>query len=93
MGLASLYDEDTATICDVIRGPGGLVSSEMLDRRNQIPILVAKNLKLTAFMFKLMECCSKAYDIKHVNSTSVMQYQHQWELEQKKIDDADMPKV
>ena len=50
-------------------------------------------MNLTAFMFKTMECCSKAYDIKHVNSMSVLNCQHQCELEQKKTDDAKVPKV
>ena len=40
-----------------------------------------------------MENCSKEYSIKCVNSTSVLQYQHQWELKQKKTDDAEAPKV
>ena len=61
--LASISDEDNATICGVIRRPGGLMRRMMPDRGNQISILVAKNLKLTALMFKSMECCSKAYDI------------------------------
>ena len=52
-----------------------------------------KNLKLAAFMLKMMECCSKAYDIGHVNSTSVLQYQHQSELEQKKVDNTKALKV
>ena len=44
-------------------------------------------------MFKTMECCSNIYDIKHVNSTSLLHYQHQWELELKKTDDTEAPKV
>ena len=40
-----------------------------------------------------MKNCSKDYEIRQVNSTSVLQYQHQCELEQKKIDDAGAPKV
>ena len=44
-------------------------------------------------MFKFMEHCSKAYDIRHVNNITVLQYQHQWELEQKKSDDTKAPKV
>ena len=62
-------------------------------RGNQISALVANNLNLTAFMFKSIECCFKAYDIRHVTSTSVLQYQHQWELEQKKADDLEAPKI
>ena len=53
--LASLSDEDITTICDVIRRSGGLLSMKMLDRGNQISILAANNLKLTAFMFKSIE--------------------------------------
>ena len=60
---------------------------------NQISILVAKNLKLIVFMFKSMKCCSKAYDIKHVNGTSVLCYQHQWELKQEKTDNIKASKV
>ena len=91
--IASISDEDIATVWDVIRRPGGLVSSKMPDRENRISIPVAKNLELSAFMFKSMEHCSKAYSIKHVNSSSVLQYQHQCKLEQKKTDDTKMLKV
>ena len=45
-----------------------------------------------AFMFKTMKHCSKDYEIRHVNSTSVLQYQHKWELDQKKIDKAEAPR-
>ena len=65
----------------------------MPDRGNLISVLAIKNLKLKAFVFKRMEYCSKTYKIKCVNSTSVLQYQHQWELEQKKIDNVKAPKV
>ena len=40
-----------------------------------------------------MEHCSKAYNIRCANNTSVMQYIHQWELEQKKTDDLKVPMV
>ena len=63
------------------------------DRGNQISALVADNLKFPVFMFKKMEHCSKAYDIKHVNRTSMLQYQPQWELEQKKADNTEASKV
>ena len=43
-------------------------------------------------MFKTMEHCSKSYDIGHFNSTSVLHYQHQWELKQKKTNDTEEPK-
>ena len=65
----------------------------MPDRENEISILAAKNLKLAALMFNMIEHCSKTYDIMHVDSTSVLQYQHQWRLEQKKADDINAPKV
>ena len=91
--LASLSDEDIATICDVIHRPSGLVSWKTPDRGNQIFVLAKKNLKLAAFMCKTMEHCFKDNEIQHVNSTSVLQYQHQWELEQKKMDKAEAPKV
>ena len=84
--LASLFDEDITTICDIIRRPEGLVNGRKLDKGNLISALVAKNLMLAAFMFKSMKNCSKAYDIRHVDSTSVLHYQHKWELEQKKTD-------
>ena len=70
--LASLFDKDITAICDVTRRPGGLVSGNTPDRGNQISVLVTKNLKLAAFMFKLMECCFKADAIQCVNSTSVL---------------------
>ena len=50
-------------ICGVIRRFGGLVNSKTPDRGSQIFILVAKNLKLAALMFKSIKYCSKAYDI------------------------------
>ena len=46
-----------------------------------------------AFMFKTIKCCSKDYRIQDINSTSVLHYQHQWELEQKKSDNIKAPKV
>ena len=53
--LASLSDENITMICDVIRWPGGLVSSTTPVRGNQISILVAKNIKLAVFMLKSLE--------------------------------------
>ena len=70
--LASLSDEDIVIVCNVSKRTGGLAGSKMPDWENQISILAAKNLKLAAFMFKLMEHCSKACDIKHVNSKTVL---------------------
>ena len=75
--VASLSNEDIAAICDVICRPGGLVSGKTLDRGNLISVLAAKNMKLAAFMFKTKEHCSKDYDIRHVNWTSVLQHWHQ----------------
>ena len=60
---------------------------------NQISILTMKNLKLTAFAFKNINHCSKAYDIKCISNTSVLQYQHQWELEQKKTENTKVSTV
>ena len=74
--LASLSDEDITIIWDVIRRPGGLVGNKMPDRGNQISFLAAKSMKLTAFMLKMLEHCSRAYNIKYVNSTSVLKYLH-----------------
>ena len=53
--LASISDEDIATICGMICRPGRFVSEKTPDRRNQNSILASKNLKLMAFMFKTME--------------------------------------
>ena len=91
--LASLSDKDITTICEEIRRPSGLIGGKMPDRGNQIFILAAKNLKLAAFMFKTMECCSRTSDIRSVCSTSVLKYQHQWKLEQKKPVNIEAPKV
>ena len=52
-----------------------------------------KNLKLVVIMFNTMEHCSKDYRNEDVNSTSLIHYQHQWELEQKKSYDIEAPKV
>ena len=86
--LASLSDEYIATFFHVIRMPG-----KMPNRGHQISVLAGKNLKHAALMFQSMECCSRIYDIKHVNSTSVLQCKHQWELEQKKTNATDAHKV
>ena len=53
--LASLSDDDINTT----RRCCGLVSRRATGRGDQISILVAKNHKLDAFMFKTMEHCSK----------------------------------
>ena len=70
--LAILSDKDIAAIHNVIRMFCGLVSRKTSDMGDQISVLMVKSLKLAVFMFKLMECCFKAYGIKHVNSTSVL---------------------
>ena len=51
------------------------------------------SLKIAAFMIKTLEHCSRAYNIRHVNSMSVLTYQHQCELEQKELDYLEVPKV
>ena len=79
--LASLSDEDIM-VCDIIRRPIGLGSGKTPGK--QISILVAKNLKFAALMFKLMEHCSKADDIWHVDIISVLQYQYQWDCNKRK---------
>ena len=91
--LASLSDENIATICGRLHRPNGLVSGKTLERCNQISVLAIKNLKLAVFMFKTMEHCSKDYRIQDINRISVLHYQHQWELEQRKSDDIEAPKV
>ena len=91
--LANLFDENIATYCSMIRRPGSLMSRKKPESGGQIFILTSKTLNCTAFIFKAMECCSNADDIGCVNSTSVLQCQHQWELEQKKTKDTDAPKV
>ena len=73
----SLFDENIAVIYDVIRSPGGLVSRRMPDRGKQIFVLVAKNIKIAAFMFKLMENYSNPYIIKCVKNKAVLENQHQ----------------
>ena len=67
---------------------GGLVSGRMPDRGNQISLLVANNLKLAVLIFKTLKFCSM---FNHVNSGRVLDYPHQWELEEKK-DDIKVPK-
>ena len=62
------------------------------DREYQISIPAAKNLKLAACMFKMIEHCSRTYDNRHVCSTTELKHQHQWELEQKKQDSIEAPK-
>ena len=89
--LASLFNEDITAIY-VIRRPCGLVGGRMPNRGNQISVQMAKKLKLTALMFKLVRHCFKPYDIKHINSRAELEYQHQWDLEQKKLDNLKVSK-
>ena len=70
-----------------------LSQHEDAQKRNQISLLAATNLKLATFMFKMMEQCSKIYDVNHVKSKKLLEYQNQWEFEQKKKDDLKVPKV
>ena len=56
--LTSLFVDNVSAICEVIKRPDGIVSRKIPHRANQISVLVAKNVKLTTFMFK-MECCFK----------------------------------
>ena len=63
----------------------------MPDRVNQISIVATKNLKLIVFIFKMLECCSKPYNMFCVNSRAVIVYQHLWELEQNQGDDFEVP--
>ena len=87
--LASISDKDITTICNMSQRPGGFASSgKMLDRENQISICAMKNLMLAAFTLKLMEHCSKDINIRCSTSTSVLKYQDQWELEQKKTENS-----
>ena len=62
--IASLSDEDITVIWDVIRRPGSLVGSKVPHRVNHISFLEVKNLKLTSFMFKPMEHCSRTCNIR-----------------------------
>ena len=75
--LSSLSDNNITVICDVIRRP---VTKWVRGCQT------VNNLKLTVFMFKAIECCSKTYNIGHVGSRSVLKYQHHWEVEQNKVD-------
>ena len=67
------------------------MGAKMLDRGDKISVLVGKNLKLTAFTFKTIKHCFKTYDIRFVNCSMVLKYQHQWELEQKEPDNIEEP--
>ena len=59
--LASHSDEDINAICDMIkRSCGSLVLKYQTG--SHISVLVAKNLKLVAFLFKMMEHCSRTFD-------------------------------
>ena len=55
----SLSDNYITLICDMIKRPGGLASERMPGSRSPILVLLAKNLKHTAFAFKMMEYLSK----------------------------------
>ena len=91
--LASLSDNDIATTHDVICRFNGLVSGKTPDKSNQITVLPIKNPKLTMLMFNTIEHCSRDYETRCDSSTSVLSYQHQWELKGKKTDNTEVPKV
>ena len=44
-------------------------------------------------MFKMMEHNFKDFVIRDINSTSLLHYQHQWEMELMKTDNIEVPKV
>ena len=85
--LASPSNDEITASCVMIGRPSSLFSGRTLNGGKTISILVVKNIKLAVFMFKTRECCSKPYDIYCVHSRSVLKYQFQWDLEQKKTDD------
>lgn len=66
---------------------------KMPDKRDQISTLAIKNFKPALFMFKMMEQHPMPYGFNHVSSRRVLEYQHQWELEKKKMDNLEAPKV
>ena len=86
--LASFSVEDITAIFDAIRRTDCLVSGKIPDKGNQISILAVKNLKLVAFMLKWWNAASK-----HVDSTSVLQYQHQREMLKKKTNDTNASNI
>ena len=65
----------------------------MPDRGNQISVLMVNNLKLAVFMFKMVEQFSRTCNRRPVDSTSVLKYQHQFKLEQKKSHYIEAPKA
>ena len=75
---------------DVIRRHVGLVSGRMLNRKNQTFILVAKNIKLAAFVFKIMAHCLRYSSYLQEKHSTV---QGQWELKQRKKDDFKVPEI
>ena len=81
--LVSISGEVITAICDVIRRYGGLVDTRKPYRGHQISLLVAKNLKLTMLIFKLIKQCSNHHDIYHVNSRRVLEYQDQGSWDRK----------
>ena len=72
--LANLSDEDITMICNTIRKSDGLVGGKTPERGDQIFILLTKSFKLAAFVLKTLEHYSTAYDIRCVDSTSVLKY-------------------
>ena len=90
---ASLSDHDITVICGIFRRLCGFISGRMPDRGNQISILVVNYLKISTLMFKIIECCYMPHNIDCINSRRLLQYQHQWELEQKKTDNLEVTKV
>ena len=54
---------------------------------------MTKNLRFAMSMFKMMECCSKPYNIECVGHRSVLKYQHQKVLKQKMVNDIQLAQV
>ena len=53
--LASFSCKDIIEIFDVLRRTHGLVNRRMHDKGNPISVLLAKNFKLTLFLFNMMK--------------------------------------
>ena len=70
-----------------------LVSGKNPDRGNWMSVLFTKNPILAVLMLNTMEHCSRDNEIRCGNRIPVLWYQHQWELDWKITNNAEVPKV
>ena len=65
-----LTDKNVDDICNVVRKPGGKNADGMLDRDQQVTVIVQENLKLAAILFHYRWRCTIDWEITGVDKES-----------------------